>query len=445
MSAALSQLVAQIRFETLPTGVTHKASMVVLDTMGVILGGAASPDLRRLARTLSPTGPASLLGGGRVSSVRDAALWNGTAGSVLELYEGSRFTRGPTAIQFVPAALAEAERLGASGRSLIVAVVAGYEVASRMARAGHLRDAHHPCGTWGVMGAAAAVASLRGFDWKLVEATIELGGTLCLTTSLDTVREGATVRNIYAGLANSLGLLAADLAGAGFTPLPAAPARVYGQLLSDRFDASVLDAGLGRSYEIELGYFKRHACYRHSHAALDALDRILAREPVDAATIHGIRVYTYDFAARLTNPMPETTLAAQFSIPHALAAFCVLRQAGPDAFAPAALSDPRIGELRRRVVVMERPEYTAMQPHRRPATVEVELANGQTFSETVELPRGEPEDPLTPAELDAKFLPLASASLGTDRASALNRELRRLDSAANVQPILALGRGPEAE
>lgn len=276
MSAELSRFVAQIRFEALPTNVTHKASLVVLDTIGVILGGARSADLRRLASTLSSIGPASLLGCGRVSSVRDAALGNGTAGSVLELYEGSRFTRGPTAIQFVPAALAEAERLGASGRSLMVAVVAGYEVASRVARAGYLRDLHHPCGTWGVMGAAAAVASLRGFGWKLIEATIDLGGTLCLATSLETVREGATVRNVYAGLANSLGILAADLAGAGFTPLPEAPARVYGQLLANRFDASVLDGGLGSSYEIEQGYFKRHACYRHSHAALDALDRILA-------------------------------------------------------------------------------------------------------------------------------------------------------------------------
>lgn len=433
----LAEFLAGLSYQRLPAPVARKATLVALDTIGVIVGGSAAPELRAWAARLDSAGAATLLGGGRRVHPREAGLWNGTAGSVLELYEGSRFTRGPTAIQFLPAALAEAERTGAGGQRVLTALVAGYEVASRLARAGRLKELHHPSGTWGVMGAAAAVGWLRGFDPQQLAGAIDVAACLLLTTSLRTVREGATIRNCYAGVANAHGLLAADLVEAGFTGLANGAERVYGELLCDGFEPTAVERGLGEGYEIERGYFKRHACYRHSHSALDALGLILEKErraPEDARVL---RVYTYDFAARLTNPEPETTLAAQFSIPHALAARWVLDEAGPEAFTREALVHPRIARLRRLVTVLERPEYTAMQPDRRPATVEVELADGRTLSQTVELARGEPENPFTAAELEAKFLGLTGDRLGGAAARRLCAGLQQLDEVPDVRPLLA--------
>jgi 2-methylcitrate dehydratase PrpD len=275
-------------------------------------------------------------------------------------------------------------------------------------------------------------------------AVIDLAAALCLTTSLDTVRAGATVRNAYAGVSNALGTLACDLGQAGFTPLEGGVQRIYGELLCDRFDPGVLAENLGGPYEIERGYFKRHACYRHAHAALDALDAILARGRPGVELVRAIRVQTYDFAARLTSPAPKTTLAAQFSIPHALAACYVLGHAGPEAFGEGTLGDPRIARLRGLVTVAERRDYTAMQPERRPATVELVLADGRVLAETVELPRGEPENPLSQAELEAKFLTLAGSRLGEPAARALCDALLAIAQAPDVRPVFmhAIGGSP---
>jgi 2-methylcitrate dehydratase PrpD len=429
-----------------PPAALERARLVVLDTVGAILGGAADPEPAALARRLPPGVPATLLGAGRSATPRDAAFWNATTGCMLELSEGSRYTRSPTAIQIVPAALAEAEAGGHAGPAVLVATVVGYEVAGRVARAFRLRDAHHPLGTWGAMGAAAAVGWLRGLDARRLGALVDLAGCLGLATSLATVREGATVRNAYAGLAASHGLLAADLLEAGFTPLADGAARAYGGLLADPGDATALSTAPGgpAGFEIERGYFKLHACYRHAHAALDALGAILEAEsprpePEAAA---GVAVETYDFAAALTNPDPDSALAAQFSIPHALAARWVLGHAGPAAFEPAALGDPRVAALRRRITVREDPALTAKVPGRRPARVTVELRSGRTVSRLSELPRGEPENPLTPAELEAKFLDLAARALGREGAGRAREALAGLADAGPLGPILATLSGP---
>ena len=442
--AALEELAAfaaGLTYEMLPEAVAKRAALLLLDTVGAILGGARTSELRALAGRLDGPGPATLLGGGRQVGCREAALWNATAGCALELYEGSRFTRAPTAIQFLPAAVAEAERAGAPGSELLVALVAGYEVGSRVARAWHLKDLHHPSGTWGVMAAAAAVAKLRGLPSRALLGAIETAAALCLTTSMETVKEGATVRNAYAGAGNMLGSLACDLETAGLTPLPGAVERIYAALLCDRHTDGILDRPFGVPFEIERGYFKQHACYRHAHAALDALDVVLAREHPRVEDIAAIRVRTYAFAAGLANPAPRSTLAAQFSIPHALAAFCVLGHAGPGAFAESTLDDPRIGSLRSRVAVTEDPAHTAMEPERRPATVEIALASGQVFSATVDLPKGEPENPLAPAEIEAKFLGLAAGPLGAPTAETLRDRLLALARLPDVRPVFSAATG----
>ena len=175
----------------------------------MIIGGSGTRELRALAGRMHGPGPATLLDGGRQVSRRDAALWNGTAGSVLELYEGSRFTRARTAIQLVPAALAEAERAAASGAELLVAVVAGYEVAARVARTWHLKDLHHPSGTWGVLGAATAVGRLRRLSGQRLvivstrPPTIRYRAAKTMERPIASFRgsasAGVTFRNILAG------------------------------------------------------------------------------------------------------------------------------------------------------------------------------------------------------------------------------------------------------
>src|SRR5690606_29541126 len=137
------------------------------------------------------------------------------------------------AVHVLPAVWAEAEKRGASGLEVLQALVAGYEVAARLGGATRLRSDMHPHGTWGVLGAAVGVGKLRGYDAERFARLINVASSLSLATSKQTMLQGATVRNVYAGVANQLGLLAADLVDSGFTGERHGVETIFGSVVSE--------------------------------------------------------------------------------------------------------------------------------------------------------------------------------------------------------------------
>ena len=159
----LSRFVVDTRLESLPATAVQAARLVLLDTVGAMVAGSALPENRRLAEAMherrSRAG-ATLIGhGGRVDPLL-ATFANATAGVTLEVDEGSRLGGGHPAVHVIPAALAVAEDTGADGRRLLEAIIAGYEVCSRLGTATTPRPNVHSHGTWGTIGTAVAVAEL---------------------------------------------------------------------------------------------------------------------------------------------------------------------------------------------------------------------------------------------------------------------------------------------
>ncbi|HYZ62719.1 MAG TPA: MmgE/PrpD family protein, partial [Acetobacteraceae bacterium] len=206
------------RFADLPDAVVHRVKLVLLDSVGVIAAGMQEPEMRALAgrlagrRQLAVTSEAAAIGAGLHLASPDAAFLNGTAGTMLELDEGNQYARGHPGIHVIPAALAAAVDAGAAGSELLLAIVLGYEIGSRVGIASKLRVTMHPHGTWGTIGAAAAVACLAGAGPAAFAETISIASSLGLSTSRRTMLEGGTVRNTYAGFSNRLGMTAWDLA-----------------------------------------------------------------------------------------------------------------------------------------------------------------------------------------------------------------------------------------
>ena len=204
---ALARFVAETPAAAVPPAVRGHAALIVADTVGAILGGSRESEIARLhARVERAAGPATLLAMGfpRVEPWW-AIVANGTAGTMLELDEGNRFARGHPGIHVWPAAVAEAERLGASGEGLLAAFVVGYDVAARLGGAGPVRPGMHMHGVHGAVGAAAAVARVRGLDAAATAGALAVAAGLTLGTSWRTALEGATVRNAYAGVAGASG------------------------------------------------------------------------------------------------------------------------------------------------------------------------------------------------------------------------------------------------
>lgn len=445
--AAWSRFAAGLRFEDLPAEVVARARLVLLDTIGAIAAGAQEPEMvaltRRMAELHGTAGVATAVIGGRARlPLPVAAFLNGTAGTMLELDEGNQYCRGHPAIHVVPAALAAADRRGASGRALIRALVLGYEIGARIGIASTLRVTMHPHGTWGTVGAAVAAAALAGADAAAMRETINIASTLGLATSRRTMLQGGTVRNTYAGVSNQLGLVAVELAGAGFVGEPDGVASVFGTVAADDFRPEEMTRELGSRWEIARNYFKRHAACRYTHGALDALGAILAETGrVAPDEVAALEVDTYVWAAQLDDPAPRNMLAAKFSLPFALATMIVNGGTGVASFREPARTDAATRALAARVVVREDPGFTAALPALRPARVTLTLRDGRRAQREVTTNRGDTEAPYPPEEIVAKFTELAAPVWGESDARAIREEVEAIDAVADVRGLVALLEG----
>lgn len=424
---AAAAFAAEIDAADLPAEVRDHVGLVLADTLGAIVGGSTDPDTAALASRLADETPgaATVVGTDHRLEPRFAALVNGTGGTALELDEGHKYAAGHPAIHVLPAVLAVGETRDASADTFLAAVVAGYEVGTRVARACYpLADGYHPHGVWGAVGAAAGVARLRSCDAATTLDAMRIAANSAQHTLMAAATEGATVRNSYAGKANLDGILAVDLARAGFTGVSDGIARHLFKATGEGFDATELSGALGERWDVLGGYFKRHAACRYTHPTLDALDALGFDGPVDPSEIDSVLVETYPAAAGLTPTRPKNALQAKFSVPYAVATRLLRGSSGKASFADESLSEGAF-DLAERVEVVVADDIAARLPDARSSRVTVRLADGSERVEEVEHARGGAERPWTERELHEKFDELVAPVLGDEAATTLWDAARR--------------------
>ena len=276
----LARFAAETQFEDIPLPVREHAKCVLLDTLGVILGGSTRPEVVALRNRLAAnnsSGATVYAPGAPVHDARTAALLNGIAGRAIELCEGLRLASGQAAIQILPGVLAVGEQFKGSGKTLIAALVSGYEVAARLGLAFTPRALAHQNGQAMMLAAAAAGARMRGLEAEQVSLAMRIAAILMLTPSYTNTGAGATALNVAGGMASFAGAFAPDLALAGFQAQPDAIEEALGKMVGTGFDPTHLTDELGARWEIMRNYFRLHACCNPIHPALDALDVFRAR------------------------------------------------------------------------------------------------------------------------------------------------------------------------
>jgi len=437
----LVSYVCRTNFNDLPKAVVLRAKEVLADTFSVIAAGAQEDEVKGLAKRLvDPKAKqvASLIGSGTRTEPSKAALINGTAGTFLELDEGNQFGRGHPGIHVAPAALAIAEEGRLSGQDLLTALVLGYEIGTRIGIACKIRMSMHPHGTWGTVGAAVAVGKLMGYSEAAMKEMINVSSSLGLATSRRTMLEGGTVRNVYSGMSNFMGILAHQLVQSGFTGEADGLKTVYGSVVSDTFSPEVMTDELGKRFEIARNYFKMHACCRYNHGTLDALERILAQKPLKAGEIESVDVETYSLAAQLCDRNPQNMLAAKFSIPFAVATLLVHGRTDVSCFTPQAVRSDEVQALAKRVEVKEDPKLTAMMPSRRPSRVRVTLKSGEKLEAEVTMNKGDFEDPYGPADLEKKYFSLADPVWGHAKAEQIHSQVMAVEKVKDIHQVTSL-------
>ena len=447
-AARLAEFVSQIRFDDLTEDAIRSAQDAALDTMGAIVAGMREPECARLAEWASLNAPppvCAVLGTRRRASPMTAALANATAGVALEVDEGNRFGGGHPAVHVLPPLLAEAERAGANGADFIAALIAGYEVASRLGGATEPRDNVHSHGHWGAPGAAAAVARLRRMSAEDAAGVINLAANMSPANPWTAAFEGANARNLYPGRSAMQGVLAVDLYGCGFRGTRDAPSDVYGTILGDSFAWESAARGLGEAgteLRIQRNYFKLHACCRYNHASLDALASALPSGGFDRREVESVEVSVPWMLDGMLGGYPQNTLSAKFNLRYALAAALVRGRADAGAFRPEAIADPLIRAAfdRVRVRVGDAPRREAVENPS--ARVSLNMRNGETLTGETTAIRGDCDNPIPRAEIADKFTALASPTLGESgakRAAALAASLETVSDMREAARLFAAG------
>ncbi len=414
----LSRFACETRLDDVPLAVRERCRVIIADSLAVMAAGMQEPEMRALVANQVPRvagGHASVIGSGRRCNPLDAALLNATAGVWLELDEGNFNTNGHPGIHVIPAALAHAQEHAVSGADFLAAAILGYEVCGRIGGAYQMKTIVQPHGTYGVIGAAIAVGRMCGFNVAQMREVINIAASTPMGGNRQTMRDGATVRNYYAGHGNFTGQMAVRLVQAGFTGPVDAPSVTYGQLLADDFKPAQVIADLGREWTLANGYIKLYPSGRYVHSAIDALLDALANAPggrVALASIERVEVRGYKMVAYLGERRPRTLFGTRFSVPFSIATIIFHGRADLDVFGAQAFANNDIMELATRVEVSEVPEFTTVFHDRQIVELSIVCKDGKRYPGRCEVTRGEPGNPHAPGAIEKKYHQLAAPVWG---------------------------------
>ena len=444
----LAEFVAQLRYEDLPQPVVDQACRIVADTLGCALSAwAEDPEKARIALELaelyrSDKG-ASVIG---VSGVKSqpafAAMANGILANAADNDDTHKRALLHTGSVVVPSALALAETQGLSGRDLILALVAGYEVAVRVGMA--VMPTHyrywHSTATNGTFGAAACAAKALGLDAGGVQRALGLAGTQA--AGLNTFFEsGDMTKSIHPGKAAFNGILSAQLALMGATSPPSILEHPKGYLnaYSTEPKPNMLTEGLGTNWEILENGFKYFPSILASHSPIQATLALVKKHRIGPTQISRITNETYNTVkSHFSNKDVSTVMAARVSVPYCIAIAAIDGKLTQAQFSPSRISDPLVREVLANTEIVADAELDKLYPDKFPARVTIALKDGRSFQDIVLFPKGDPQDPMSKSELDAKFRDNAAALLGQVRAAELLQEIYALAGAPNTDRLAAL-------
>jgi 2-methylcitrate dehydratase PrpD len=452
---ALTNRYASLRFSELPPRVVTRVSESVLDILGCMIAGHRLPSSATLLGLTDEVGgsPQSVVLGGPRASAPWAAYANAASAHAVELDDTDNSSSLHPGNVVVPATLALAESIGATGEQAAVAIVAGYDAMIRIGQASCAQAQYergfHPTATCGVFGAAVAASSLLGLDGERMAHALGISGSLA-AGSLEYIDEGSWTKRLQVGAAAQNGVLAAILASRGYTGPSTILEGRFGFLhaYTGSTNLSPLTANLEEPYAILGVSIKAFACCRYCQAPIDGLLQLRERNGFSSQDVEWIDVGLVSAGVPIVaEPRdrklnPTNSVDAQFSLPYALAVALARGSAGLDDFSPKAIADPVVRRLMPLVRTHGEDELDAQYPLVWPARVTVGLSDGRVSEILLSDCRGDPSRPLTSDQLVQKFMELSQAFLGEEGATRLAATVATFSELDNVTPVMVLANSP---
>lgn len=436
----LARFVRETSYDNLPKEVLYQAKVCLLDLVGAACAGAmALPGhvVTEIIEEAGGTPQAVLIGRKERVPVLAAALGNGLYAHSLELDDLHRSSILRPGSPIIPAALAAAEKVGASGKDLLTAIVVGYEVGIRIAEA--MTPTHynfwHTTGTCGTFAAAMAAGKVMNLDEEQVIDALGHAGTQAAgLMELHYSPGGMMSKPLHASKAAQNGLFSAMLAAGGYSSTKTILSGEKGflRVFAPKAKMEKLVEGLGVDFKIMEISFRIYASTRHTHAGID-LGLRLKEKGIKPEDIELLRIQTYSVAKDLVGePFPETIYEAKFSLPFCVATALVYGHVGIEDFTEERLLDPVLEELMSHCTVEIDPLLDAHYPQKWAAKLNVILHNGTVDHEQTDFPKGDPENKLTLDELHTKFRRLTALLLPPSKIEAWLESISKVETFDDV-------------
>jgi 2-methylcitrate dehydratase PrpD len=450
----LSEYIAKAKFEDIPRDILEDAKYYILDSMGCVIGGCTLKPgkiIMDLFTELGGAPEASILGTGKKLPCMHTAYVNAYIANLLDLDDTYSAPPAHPGATIVPPGFALAEKIRASGKDFITAVVTAYEGWARICQAiaPSVERMSKVAGfsTHQIFGTAIVASKLLGFNVEQTANTLGLAGANAPVPNIRRLglEEGQPItwiKNNY-GWASMGGVLAASLTEKGFVGnkyILDGDRGFWIMAGSDQCDFDEITLNLSADYVISKTAFKPYASCRGTHSSLDATVEIMAKHNLDVDKIKAIRAETHqDLVRILSGRNPTNIIDAQFSLPH-LIALELLGKSPRKGLSDEDFIDPAVRSLAEKVYLEVSPEIEEEVHQGRlywAAIVSIEQTDGKLFSERVDIPKWDPGKWPTREELRSKFTYLTAPIIGIDTSEAVMGDIEQLENLKDISTVIS--------
>ncbi|MBI4189398.1 MAG: MmgE/PrpD family protein [Betaproteobacteria bacterium] len=453
VTSQLGTFAAGLTYADLPPDVRERCRMSFLDAIGIMLGAAdfAKRDGDRCLETylegMAPPGKATVLGYGIRTTPLMAAFANGTLMEALDCQDSNMKALMHSGSSVIPTALVLAETNPITWADLVPAIIAGYEVHTRLMLAvqpGHWYKGFQGTGTFGTCAAATTAGRLLGFDARQMTAALGISGFIMPVSNGDNQFKGYNVKPVHGGQAAMCGLSSAYMAQAGYRagPLEGEPPRHHAALhiLSDGPNLERTLAGLNETWHTRDVAYKPYPIGHFIVGVIELILDILAERRIKPDEVASVEVTTYKDAVTSTGKKYTTTQSnhvdAHLSIPYCVAVTLADGQMTSRQLLKDRLRDPKLHELASRVIVSEDPTMTKAYPNEWPARIVIRLHGDGSIERQIDKVKWSPHRTPTWAELSEKFHLMADPIIGPDRATRAIENVAKLKEGSTLASLI---------
>ncbi len=449
LTRALAEWSSALRYDDLTPDAIAAAKAFLYDSLGCAFGGARVHDSRIAERHVAEKGCApecTVFGSGLKTHAVEAAFLNALMIRAMD-YNDIYWKADPShPSDLIPAASVLCEKLSLGGRDLILGIVLAYEIEMRLCEFGvpgiRERGWHHA--TLTAYAAPIVAARMLGLDAEKTQHAIGIAASRHFTLGAAVAGKLSMMKNTVDPMATRAGVESALLAQLGYT----GPENVLDgkegmfHCLGPGWDTEKLVGGLGSGFKIKDCGMKAYPTEALTHTPITATLYLVREHELRAEDVKEVRIETIARAADiLSDPAkydPRSKEAADHSLPYCIAAALADGRVTPEQFRDEKIMEPRLRAQIPKIKVEANADFEKLFPKIQPCKVEITLHDGRVLDRRIDIPKGDPRDPMTETELSIKFDALASPSFSEERRERIRKAVFSLESLEWVSDLLSL-------